>query len=183
VASIEADAFRGRLLPDERIIWSGRPATGVILTLRDLFLIPFSVFWCGFAILWTALAWGGGAGPFALFGLFFVAFGLIVMVGRFGIDAWLRQGMSYALTDKRVLILKNRPTIDFTAISLDRLPEARVTERGDGRGTVRFGPQRGLLTFGGTGFSIWVPSLDPTPQFLAIADARRVFDLVQRSSK
>jgi hypothetical protein len=27
------------------------------------------------------------------------------------------------------------------------------------------------------------PALDPTPQFLAIGDARRVFDLIQRTAR
>jgi hypothetical protein len=169
-------------LPNERVVWSGRPATGIMLTARDMFLIPFSVLWCGFVVVWTALAWGQGGAGFALFGLFFVAVGLFFMAGRFAIDAWLRGGTAYALTDRRVLILKSRPTTDFTALGLDRLPEARITERADGRGTVRFGPQRGLFAFGGSGFSVWIPSLDPTPQFLAISDARRVFEMVQRST-
>jgi hypothetical protein len=195
--SFDSDVFRGRLLPDERIIWSGRPSAGIIFTTRDVFLIPFSVLWCGFAIIWTGIAVfasgaaagaGGGAAAggaglgFGLFGLVFVSIGLFFTVGRFFLDAWLRQGTTYALTDKRILIAKERPSADFTAIALDRLPEARITERHDGRGTVRFGPQRGLLAFGSSGFSIWMPTLDPTPQFLAITDARRVFDLVQRSA-
>jgi hypothetical protein len=82
-----------------------------------------------------------------------------------------------------VLILKRRPNADFTALGLDRLPEVRISERGDGSGTVRFGPEQALFAFGRTGFSLWVPSLDPTPQFIAIADAKRVFDTVQRSAQ
>ena len=31
------------------------------------------------------------------------------------------------------------------------------------------------------GFAMWMPSLDPTPRFIAIPEARRVFDLVQRT--
>ena len=47
------DAFRGRLLAGERVMWSGRPARGVMFTARDIFLVPFSVVWVGFAIFWT----------------------------------------------------------------------------------------------------------------------------------
>jgi hypothetical protein len=35
--------------------------------------------------------------------------------------------------------------------------------------------------FGNRGMSSWTPALDPTPQFIAIDDVRRVFDLVQKS--
>jgi hypothetical protein len=179
----ESEAFKGRLLPNERVVWSGRPYGGLLFSARDLFLIPFSVLWLGFAIVWTLTAWRSGDAGFDLFGLVFVTFGLVVMVGRFPVDAWLRQGMTYAATNQRVLILKRRPNADFTALSLDRLHEVRISERGDGSGTVRFGPEQALFAFGRTGFSLWVPSLDPTPQFIAIADAKRVFDTVQRSAQ
>jgi hypothetical protein len=177
----QQDSFRGKLLSGERIVWAGQPMTGLMFTARDLFLVPFSVVWCGFAIVWTAAAAFGGAGPFALFGLIFVAVGLGITVGRFLVDAWLRRSTRYALTNRRVLILRTAPTADFVALPLDRLPQARLTERKDGRGTIRFGPQASLFNFGGSGFSIWVPSLDPTPQFIGITDAAKVFDLVQRS--
>jgi hypothetical protein len=177
---IEADPFSGRFLPGERVVWSGRPATGIMLSPRDIFLIPVSVLWCGFAVFWTGAVAVTHAGiGMILYGLMFVTIGLVVMVGRFFLDAWLRAGTRYLLTDRRVLISRPRPFSDFTAVSLDRLPDARLSERKDGRGSVRFGQSSGL--FGGRSFSIWVPALDPTPQFVAIADARRVFDLVQRS--
>ena len=44
--------LRDRLVRDEKIIWSGRPAQGLLLTGRDGLLIPFSLMWGGFAIFW-----------------------------------------------------------------------------------------------------------------------------------
>jgi hypothetical protein len=177
-----SDGFQGKLLPGERIVWTGRPMTGVMLTGRDIFLIPFSVVWCGFAIFWTVTATLQAGFGFSAFGLMFVAVGLVVMFGRFILDAWMRSNTRYALTDRRVLIFRTAPTADFVALSLDRLPQARFSQRKDGRGTIRFGPQTGLFNSGGSGFSIWVPSLDPTPQFLGITEANKVFELVQRST-
>ena len=92
-------------------------------------------------------------------------------------DAWLRRGVRYALTNQRVLILRPPPFASFSAIALDRLPAITLVERPAGRGTIRFGQP--VATWGGRSYS-WSPALDPTPQLLAIADARRVFDLVQR---
>jgi len=178
---VDGEAFAGRLLADERIVWQGRPAAGIVLTSRDWFLIPFSVVWCGFAIAWTGIASFTAVG-FAAFGLIFVVLGLFFFVGRFFLDAWLRQGTRYALTESRVLILKAHPNADFTSLALDRLPEARLTEGRDGKGTIRFGHPAGMFGFGGAGFSVWVSSLDPTPQFMNIADARKVFDLVQSAT-
>ncbi len=44
------EAFQGRLLNGERVVWEGQPAGGLLLSSRDTFLIPFSLFWCGFAV-------------------------------------------------------------------------------------------------------------------------------------
>ncbi|CAN5261329.1 hypothetical protein BH09PSE1_BH09PSE1_02620 [soil metagenome] len=80
--------FQGRLLPGERIMWTGRPGQGLVFASRDIFLVPFSVVWCGFAIFWTTLATGAGSPPFfALWGLMFVCIGLYFVVGRFVADA------------------------------------------------------------------------------------------------
>jgi hypothetical protein len=45
-----------------------------------------------------------------------------------------------------------------------------------------FGPQMPIWGNRG-GFSAWTPALDPTPQFIAIENARSVFDQVQMASR
>jgi hypothetical protein len=112
----------------------------------------------------------------------FLTFGLFLSVGRFIVDAWLRRSTRYALTDKRILILREGPFQTFTAVALDRLPQAQINERRNLSGDVRFGPQQSLFGSGRNGFSMWMPTLDPTPQFLAIPEARKVFDLVQHAT-
>lgn len=174
-------AFNGRLLPGERIIWSGQPGEGLILTSYDIFLIPFSLIWCGFAIFWTFGATTAGApGFFTAWGLMFVCFGLYFVFGRFVVDAWIRGGMHYAVTDRRILIARSRPSEKFSAISISQLPDVTLSERSNGRGTIRFG--QAVSMWGNRGFGGWSPSLDPTPQFIAIEDCRRVFDLIQRTN-
>jgi hypothetical protein len=46
------------LLPDESIVWGGRPVSSVIFHKEDAFLIPFSLLWGGFAIFWEASVLG-----------------------------------------------------------------------------------------------------------------------------
>jgi hypothetical protein len=169
-----------RLLSGERVLWSGRPGQGIIFTPRDTFLIPFSMLWCGFAIFWTMTATRtGGISFFALWGTMFICVGLYLVVGRFVLDAFIRGGIRYAVTNRRILIARPWPFRNLTAVSLSQLADVQLTERRGGRGTIRFGQPASLS--GRQGMSSWAPSLDPTPQFLAIEDASQVFDLIQRS--
>jgi hypothetical protein len=173
-----------RVLPGERLIWSGRPAQGLLLTSRDALLIPFSLVWGGFAIFWETmvLTQMDTPGFFGLWGVPFVLIGLYLMVGRFLVDAWVRGGMLYAVTNKRILISRSGPFGKFTALNLDRLPDASISEGAGGRGTIRFG-EPAPLWGGRNGVSSWTPSLDPTPQFIAIENARSVFDQIQLATR
>jgi membrane protein YdbS with pleckstrin-like domain len=181
-----SESFTGRLLAGERILWSGQPQQGLLLTARDIFAIPFSLAWCGFAVFWTVMVTGASAsdanpagGFFILWGLMFVVIGLYFVFGRFIVDAWVRRGLNYAVTDQRILIARGAPFGRFTALSLARLPDIDLKERGNARGTIRFGQP--VAIWGNRGMSAWSVALDPTPQFLGIEDARRVFDLIQRT--
>jgi hypothetical protein len=171
----------GRLLDGERVLWMGRPKQGLMFGAHDKTLIPFSLLWGGFTVLWEAmnLRWRA-ASFFAIWGMPFALTGLYLIGGRFLVDAWARRGMTYAITNRRILIERSRPFAKFIAVSLDRLPSAILTESANGRGTIRFGEQ--AQAWGRNGIISWTPSLDPTPQFLDIPDVRRVSDLVQSLS-
>jgi hypothetical protein len=177
--------FGNRLLDREEIIWSGQPATGLLFTGQDIFLVPFSLLWGGFALFaaFAATTQPKEPGFQTLFLIPFVLIGLYLIAGRFIVDAWVRSGMRYALTNKRVLILRAAPFAKFTALYLDRLPEISLSESANGRGTIRFGPQTQWWSGRGNNFSGWSPSLDPTPQFIAIENARSVFDQIQRAAQ
>ena len=176
------DPFRDRLLPGERIAWRGTPGRGILFTARDLYMVPFSLVWCGFAVFWTVSATGMDAPDFfTLWGSMFICIGLYFVAGRFLVDAWIRRGSVYAVTDRRILILRGPPFGKFIAVNLTQLPDISLSERRDGRGTIRFGAETSM--FNNRSASSWSPALDPTPQFIAIEDARRVFDLAQRTSQ
>jgi hypothetical protein len=171
----------GSLLIDgETVVWSGRPAQGLPFTSRDWLLIPFSLLWCGFTIFWETTVLSLPEAPLfmKLFGAAFVLIGLYFVAGRFLLDAWVRSGTQYAVTNKRVLIARSWPFAKFTALSLDRLPETSLVERANGRGTILSG-QAISNSWRGNSFSSWTPSLDPKPAFIGIENARSVFEQLQ----
>jgi hypothetical protein len=169
-----------RLLPGEKILWQGQPSTSLRITGRDWYLIPFSLFWGGFAVFWEASVLAQPAPGFLKFwGIPFIAIGVYLIAGRFFLDAWLRQRTRYAVTDQRIFIVRAGPFGSFISAALDRLPEIQLEEHRNGLGTLRFGPP--VVAWGRNGFAAWTPVLDPTPQFLAIPDAARVFDCIQKA--
>jgi hypothetical protein len=113
-----------------------------------------------------------------------VLWGLYIVAGRFLFDAWIRRNTYYAVTDKRILILRSfGPFSKITALSFDQLPDASLSEKTDGRGTIRLGPPLSLeawLCRSSRKPYSWTLSLDRTPHLIEIEDARRVFDLIQR---
>ena len=176
---MQTDAFQGLLLKGETVVWRGQPVQGLLLTSEDWFRVPFSLVFAGFAVFWESHALNDTNSPIflKLWGVPFLLLGLYIVVGRLLVDAWARRGMTYAVTSKRILIARSAPFAKFTALTFDRLPSVNLIERRGGRGTIRFGQD--MPTWTNRGFSGWSPAFDPTPQFIAIEDARKVFELIQ----
>jgi hypothetical protein len=175
------ESIKRYLMAGEQLIWWGQPKQGFLLTPRDVFLIPFSLLWGGFAIFWeTGVAGTGAPFFFLLWGVPFVLMGLYAILGRFFVDAWIRSRTVYGLTDKRVLIVRGSPIAKFLALNLAQLPSVEINEGRNARGTIRFGSGSFFNNFGSMGFGVWMPSLDATPQFLGIDDALAVFDQIQK---
>lgn len=124
----------------ERLVWTGQPAPGMRLRSSDLFLIPFSILWGGFAIFWESMAFTSGAPLiFRLWGVPFVLVGLYLMVGRFFHEAWLRARTYYALTSERVLIVKGGFGRTVTSLRLETITDLSLQESSSGMGTISFG--------------------------------------------
>ena len=47
--------LRTLLDTNEKLVWSGYPRKGLIFRTADIFLIPFSLLWCGFASLYGCI--------------------------------------------------------------------------------------------------------------------------------
>lgn len=159
------------LQPGEYILWEGAPVGGVRLQKSDAFMIPFSVLWCGFAIFWTVSNIQSPAIPwfFTLFGLVFVGVGFYITVGRFFTQAHRWERLSYAVTDKRVILLE-RGNMEF--MLFHQIPSLRKEVRKDGSGTIWFQPP----TYYGHGkHRRRVPGVG----FEEIPDAERVYRIIE----
>ncbi len=171
-------ALRRELDPGERLLWSGQPVQGLRLQAGDLFLVPFSLMWGGFAIVWEWLAIRSGA-PwfFKLWGIPFVLIGLHLMVGRFFADARLRGRTLYGLTDRRVLIVRTGRRPALQGLHLEVLPEVSLQEGRGGIGTVSFGgvPPQTVRALGTT----WRTTPGVPAAFTLVPNARAVYDQVR----
>jgi hypothetical protein len=131
--------------PQERLLWSGRPDPGVLFTGKDGFLIPFSLMWGGFAIVWEVAAIVGTKGSsrwFVLWGIPFVCIGLYMIFGRFILKKRRKRETAYGLTDRRAMVAVGDRSLSDSPV---KHTPTSVRRSRDGRhATVTFGSQAGL---------------------------------------
>lgn len=187
------EEFQSELTPGESVIWAGQPSRKVIFHKEDVYLIPFSLLWGGFAIFWEASVLGfmGGSSTdhstrwfLLLWGVPFVLVGQYIIWGRFIYAAWKKGNIQYAVTNKRVLVL-DVPRRRLTAAFLEQIPIMDKTLRLDGIGTLRFGNPP-VRTGRSSGFAGWdALNSGDVPTFVDIEGADTVYRLVneQREQK
>ena len=170
---IEFELERG-----ERQLWAGVPRQGIVFRPADVFVIPFTLLWAGFAVFWESSVLRTGApGFFALWGIPFVLVGIYITIGRFFFDAARRRKTTYGLTSSRIIIAAGRTT---KSLSLATLSEVSLTERADGSGTITFGPTNLQQTmYSGMGW----PGIQQVPAFELIADAKAVSQMIRQAQQ
>lgn len=173
----ESYEFRKMLAPDEELLWTGVPGRGIVFGMFDIYMIPFSLLWCGFAIFWEITAITMGA-PFffALFGLPFVAAGLYLVFGRFIADIRRRKNTIYALTNKRIFIRSGKNAQTFKTIELKTISEVVLKLKANGTGSLYFsahGSPHSLLTS-----SAFIPGITSLPAFELIEDVQEVYNKI-----
>lgn len=134
--------IRSYLTGDEYVIWKGAPVKGHLLTPQDIFMIPFSLMWCGFAVFWELSVIAEGAPLlFKIWGIPFVAMGLYIVVGRFFVQAYMRKHTCYAITNKRILRIRKK---QMDSLNYRLCPNRQVSRNRDGSGTISFGDANAL---------------------------------------
>ncbi|HEY8696591.1 MAG TPA: hypothetical protein VIM02_03150 [Rhizomicrobium sp.] len=168
--------------PGERVLWTGFPQRGLMFRPQDIFVVPFSIAWCGFAVFWEVSVASTKAPPFfLLWGGGFVAVGLYFVFGRFAVDAISRARTIYAVTNRRVLILSGLTTRKLQSLALGGLTELELQERSNRRGTITFG--RPTVGAGNWGRSWPGSSRNAAPAFEGIENAQQVYDMIRRAQQ
>ncbi len=164
------------LLPEEKLIWTGKPMTGIKFRSSDAFLIPFSFLWGGFSVFWESTVLASEAPfPFALFGLPFLLIALYITVLRFFVDAKKRANTRYGITTDRVIIKTGVFSSEVISLYIRSIPEITYSEKSDNSGTISLGPTdyRYALMQG----MEW-PGMKQTPRFEFITEVKRVYDMI-----
>jgi hypothetical protein len=176
-------AVTPQLSNGERLLWAGRPRQGIFFQPQDVFMVPFSIAWGGFAIFWTYMAWRSGAPIFfVLWGTPFVAIGLYMMVGRFFSDAKARAKTFYALTDQRILFVRGDSVSKqmVTSIDLKTMGDISFIQNQTGRGTISFvGGQVNQASPRGN--MMLARNSTAAPMFVQIERVRDVYDQIRRA--
>ena len=178
-----------QLDPEEHLLWSGQPRTGVHLRAQDAFLIPFSLLWCGFAVFWEFTAWTATSrapGPigfiFPLFGLPFVVIGLFFVFGRFFVDAFARARTFYGVTNERILIISGLLSRQVKSLQLRTLTDVSLTQHRNGSGTVTFGPSQAISGFSPGGSWPGAGRYQP-PAFDLVDHAKEAYDIIRQAQR
>jgi len=130
------------LRPGEKLVWYGRPDPDVRFSGADLFLVPFSIMWGGFALFWeVGVLASGGPMFFALWGIPFVAGGLYLIFGRFIYKRRNKLRTAYGVTSNRALVAIGGTTLHDSP--LKQVPTS-IRHSRDGRHvSVSFGSHSG----------------------------------------
>ncbi len=185
------ELFYEHLNLGEKVLWTGKPNLKMRFNSADYFLIPISIFMCGFIGFMVNLIYGWFEGNMPVIPLvFFVVFGVVVInyaFGRFFVKAWRKKRTFYALTNRRALfIYKGRRQI-FSEVTLDNIDTISKDVRPNGNGTIKFGDERRSAPFfsdlpvnsGLERFSTYTSTI----RFLDIDNVNHVFNMIQEVKK
>jgi hypothetical protein len=88
------------------VLWRGGPDPEVNFGPEDKFLIPLSLMWGGFAVFWEIGASEVGSGLGSIVGIPLVVTGLYLIFGRFVYKRWSRRRTRYAISDQRIIVIR-----------------------------------------------------------------------------
>lgn len=178
------NAWQRYLFPNEQVLWVGKPDSALQLRWYDYLLIPlallFAVGFCSIGTL-TLLRIGIGGLVFAaLFGLLTLV-SLYLAVGRFITMMVRKRGVTYLVTNQRIVIVSN--SLFGTRIrpySYEALPALHVWHTGNSHGSITFDLYHHLPT----GDAMEAPRFgSPQAGLFDIPGVDEVYRLIQRQMR
>lgn len=132
----KGNIFQGELLDGEEILWMGQGDKWRLFNRQDLFLIPFSLFWCSIAIPMLISGFVTGNIIFILLPHGWI--GLYMLFGRFIVKYLNKEKTYYAVTNYRILIVSGLFNRRLQTFSLNNLPTLEKRIGWGGVGTLIF---------------------------------------------
>jgi hypothetical protein len=166
------------LLDGELVLWLGNPGRGLLFTECDVLRILLGLFLLPVVVFFAVVSPDSFPLLFRTAVVYFILADIYLIFGQYVFDAWLRGKTWYAVTNRRILIARSGLFARFVALDRDRLPKLRLSENSGRYGTIRFGDEASTWAPGNR-FLYMPPSLDPTPRFIGIANARDVYRLIR----
>lgn len=130
----------------EHLLWSGALFYRGGLAVKDIFMIPFSLVWSGFAFFWEykVIMSYIRTGEmlyilFIAFGSIFVIAGIYLLVGRFFYEAYAARSTFYAVTDRRVVIRMEAFPRRVQSIFINKLDKIEFVSGKGTAGSIIFG--------------------------------------------
>ncbi len=117
-----------------------------------------------------------------LWGIPFVLIGLYIVFGRFIVDALTRRKTFYGITNQRIVIISGLFSQEIKSLNLRTLTDVSLSERGDGSGTITFGPVypmgRWMPAGSWPGAGRYAP-----PAFDMVERAKEVYEIIRQAQK
>ena len=125
----------------ERLLWSGRPPQGLRRGRDSVTLFFFSLLWLGIAGFAGWNLYQEGEPPAEYVPLIVpLVIGLYLLIGRPLGDAYNRAHTYYGISDRRALILREKPVRRLLELPLASLPEPGLESSGMDGGEILLGP-------------------------------------------
>lgn len=163
----------------EELKWVGRPKQGLFFTTQDFFLLPFSMFGCGFGYFFTMMPEMLKAPAVVCYlGVLIILISLYFSIFRFIVDANTRSKTFYALSENDVFIMVGSK---IKKIELKYIKQANCDTATDGSGSLWFEKQTVLQLFLGNSLN-GLPFYRHPMAFLYIdnlSNVHKVFSLLK----
>ena len=179
---MDLDPIRTLLLPQERILWEGRPVQGFIANIRDARLLPSILFGVGLSgfFLYGDMSVDESVSFILLAKIAALISGCAVLA-QLAFDAWLRRWMVYTVTSMRVLISRTGPFPGICALDVDLLGQIKIVDETKTYGSLYFllpDQHNRVITL----FNC-MQLLNPPSSFSKIEGAEKVFKIVMKAAQ